>query len=104
MNAKIDDALNFVYNKIYRKNRKNRNTINKDKLLLLGEMYKSSNDIISTIKNEIFMIYMNMFKMYENYANMDIDETHLRNSELKEITIRLKKSLKKIFSVENLLD
>ena len=50
------------------------------------------------------MIYMNMFKMYENYANMDIDETHLRNSELKEITIRLKQSLKKIFSVENLLD
>ena len=107
MNAKIDDTLNFVCNKIYRKNSKNRKslkTINKDKLMLLDDMYNSSNDIISEIKNEIFMIYMNMFKLYENYANMDIDDLHLINDKLKKILIQLKQDLKEIFSAEDLLD
>ena len=70
MNAEIDDTLNFVCNKIYRKNRKNRKSLkvfNKHKLILLDNMYNSSNDIISEIK----MIFMYIFKLYENYANMD---------------------------------
>ena len=53
INAKIDDTLNFVCNKIYRKNRKNRKSLkvfNKHKLILLDNMYNSSNDIISEIK------------------------------------------------------
>ena len=53
MNAEIDDTLNFVCNKIYRKNRKNRKSLkvfNKHKLILLDNMYNSSNDIISEIK------------------------------------------------------
>ena len=67
-------------------------------------MHKSSNDIISEIKNEIFMIYMNMLKLYGNYANMDIDDLHLINDKLKKIMIQLKQDLKEIFSAEDLLD
>ena len=105
INAKIDDALNFVWNKIYRKNRKNRRNriglkrINRDKLKLLERMYTSTNDIISETKNEIKMIYIDMYKLYEK----NIDEIHLINSEIKKIIIRLKQNLKKIFSVEDLL-
>ena len=42
LNAKIDDTLNFVLNEIYRKNRKNRislNEINISKLKLLEKMH-----------------------------------------------------------------
>ena len=102
INAKIDDTLNFICNNIYRKNRKNRRSskkINIVKLISLERMHKSSNGIISEIKNKILMIYLDMFKLYEK----DIDKIHLINSELKEITIQLKQRLKKIFSVEDLL-
>ena len=96
INAKIDDALNFVWNKIYRKNRKNRissEKINVDKhkdidesviskkLKLLERMYSSINDIISEINNKIKMIYKDMYKLYEKF----IDKTYLMNSKLKEI-------------------
>ena len=62
-------------------------------------MYTSTNDIISETKNEIKMIYIDMYKLYEK----NIDEIHLINSEIKKIIIRLKQNLKKIFSVEDLL-
>ena len=96
IDAKIDDALNFVWNKIYRKNRKNRissEKINVDKhkdidesviskkLKLLERMYSSINDIISEINNKIKMIYKDMYKLYEKF----IDKTYLINSKLKEI-------------------
>ena len=57
INAKIDDALNFVWNKIYRKNRISSKKINRDKhkdidesvisnkLKLLQRMYSSTNDL-----------------------------------------------------------
>ena len=102
INAKIDDALNFVWNKIYRKNRKNRirsKWINIDKLELLRRMYSSANDIISDIKNELMMIYLDMYILYEK----DMDKVHLINSEIKKVMIQLKQNLKKIFSVEDLL-
>ena len=99
INAKIDDTLNFVCNKIYRKNRKSSERINLDKLKLLERMYSSASDIISEIKNEILMIYMEMFELYDK----DIDTIHLINSKIKKIMIRLKQDLKKIFSLKDLL-
>ena len=62
-------------------------------------MYSSRNDIISEIKNEILMIFKDMFELYEK----DMDKVYLIYSEVKEIMIRLKQDLKKIFSVEDLL-
>ena len=102
INAKIDDALNFVWNKIYRKNRKNRissKKIKRDKLKLLERMHSSTNDIIREAKNDILMIYMNIYELYEK----DIDEIRFINSEIKKIMIILKGDLKRIFSVEDLL-
>ena len=62
-------------------------------------MYSSRNDIISEIENEILMIFKDMFELYEK----DMDKVYLIYSEVKEIMIRLKQDLKKIFSVEDLL-
>ena len=62
-------------------------------------MYSSRNDIISEIKNEILMIFKDMFELYEK----DMDKVYLIYSEVKEIMIRLKQDLKKIFSAEDLL-
>ena len=93
INAKVDDTLNFVCNKIYRKNRIRSKKVDIFKLISLERMHKSLNDI-SEIKNEIFMIYMNMLKLYENYAIMDVDDLHLINDELTKIMIQLKQDLK----------
>ena len=62
-------------------------------------MYSSANDIISYIKNELMMIYLDMYILYEK----DMDKVHLINSEIKKVMIQLKQNLKKIFSVEGLL-
>ena len=86
INAKIDDTLNFVCNKIYRKNSKNRissKKVNIHRLVSLEGMHYLSDNIISELKNEILMIYLYMFKLYEK----NIDKIHLINSELKEIMI-----------------
>ena len=99
INAKIDDALNFVWNEIYRKNRISSKWINIDKLELLKGTYSSTNDIISEMKNVILMIYKDIYKLYEN----DIDKIHLINSEIKKVMIQLKQNFKKIFSIEDLL-
>ena len=67
INAKIDDTLNFVCNKIYRKNRKNRirsKKINICKVISLERMYILSDNIISEIKNKILMIYLDMYELY----------------------------------------
>ena len=67
INAKIDDTLNFVCNKIYRKNRKNRirsKKINICKAISLERMYILSDNIISEIKNKILMIYLDMYELY----------------------------------------
>ena len=99
INAKIDDPLNFVWNKIYRKNRISSKEIKRDKLKLLERMHSSTNDIIREAKNDILMIYMNIYELYEK----DIDEIRFINSEIKKIMIILKGDLKRIFSVEDLL-
>ena len=102
INAKIDDTLNFVCNKIYRKNRKNRissKKINILKLMSLERMHMSLDAIISGIKNVLLKIYIDIFELYDK----DMDKVHLEYSEIKEIMIQLKQDLKKIFSVEDLL-
>ena len=102
INAKIDDTLNFVWNEIYKKNRKNRissNEVNTNKLKLLERMYNSTYDIIREVQNEILEITKNMFEKYEK----DMDKVHLIYSELKEIMIRFKQDFKKIFNQEDLL-
>ena len=103
IDAIIDDTLNFVWIKIYRKNRISSEKINRDKhkgideyvisnkLKLLERMYYSLNHIISEIKNKINMIYKDMHKLYEK----SIDKIYLINSKLKEIVIQLKQDLKK---------
>ena len=101
VNVKIDDTLNFVWNEIYRKNRKNRinsNEVNINKLKLLERMYDWTYNIIGEVKNEILKISMNMFEWYEK----DMDKVHLIYTELKKIMIQLKQNLKKIFNKENL--
>ena len=108
INVKIDDTLNFVWNEIYRKNRKNKknkissNEVNIDKLNLLEKMYDSAYDIIrevnSEVNSEMLRIILNKFELYEK----DMDKVHSIYSELKKIMIRLKKGLKKIFNQEDL--
>ena len=110
IDAKIDDALNFVWNKVYRKNRISSEKINRDKhkdidkhatsnkLKLLERRYSSLNNMISGIKNRIKMIYNDMYKAYEK----GIDKIHLINGKLNEIMIQLKQNLKKIFSLADL--
>ena len=41
------------------------------------------------------MIFMYVFKLYENYANMDIDELHLINSDIKKHHDSIKTKIKK---------
>ena len=98
INAKIDDALNFVWNNIYRKNRKNRKNrmsskkTDRDKLKLLERMHGSTIDIMIEMKNVILMIYKDIYKLYEN----DIDKIHLINSKIKShdsIKTKLKKDI-----------
>ena len=58
INAKIDDALNFACNKIYRKNRISSKSINEDNLNLLKTMISITDDIISQIgSNYISVLY-----------------------------------------------
>ena len=46
---------------------------------------------------------MRLFKLHENYADMDIDELHLVNNEIKKFMVQLKQDLKDIFDAEDLL-
>ena len=104
IDATIDYTLNFLWNKIYRKNRINSEKINRDKhkdidehiisnkLELLERMDNSINDIISEIKNKTKMIYIKLYKASERGNNI----LHLINGELNEIMIQLKQNLKKI--------
>ena len=81
INAKIDDTLNFVCNKIYRKNRMRSKNINIFKLISLERMHMSSNAIISEMKDKINMIRRDL--IYRDVYGMDIDEVHFINSEIK---------------------
>ena len=111
IDAKIDDALNFVWNKIYRKNRISSEKINRDKhkdidehiisnkLKLLVRMNSSINNIISEIKNKIKMIYKDMYKFYEE----GIDQIYLINDKLNKIMRQSNKDLKNIISLADLL-
>ena len=97
INAKIDDALNFLWNKIYRKNGKNRKNwisskwINIDKLELLRRMYSSTNDIISEMKNVLLIIQLDMYIFY----GKDMDKVHLINCEIKKSHDSIKTKHKK---------
>ena len=104
INAKIYDTLNFVWNEIYRKNRKNKKNrinlseVNINKLELLEKMYDSTYNIIREVNSEMLRITLNMFELYEK----DMDKVHLINNKLKKIMIRLKQDLKKIFNQKDL--
>ena len=104
INAKINDTLNFVWNEIFKKNRKDRKNrissteVNTNKLNLLENMYNSTYDIIREVQSKMLKITIDMFKLYEK----DMDKTHLINNKLKEIMIRLKQNLRKIFNQEDL--
>ena len=89
-------------NRKKRKNRKNKissNKINMNKLKLLKSMRSSLNDIIHEVNTEVLLISIKALGLYEK----DMDKVHLIHSEVKELMIRLKQNLKKIFNKEDLL-
>ena len=110
INAKIDDALNFVWNKICRKNKISSKKINRDKhkdidsyvsnkLDLLERVYALLCDIIREIEYKINMIRRDL--IYRDMYKMGIDELHLINSKLNEIMRQSKKNLRNIISLDD---
>ena len=108
---KIDDALNFVWNKICRKNKISSKKINRDKhkdidsyvsnkLDLLERVYALLCDIIREIQYKINMIRRDL--IYRDMYKMGIDELHLINSKLNEIMRQSKKDLRNIVSLADL--
>ena len=61
-------------------------------------MYDSAYDIICEVNREMLTITLNMFELYEK----DMDKVHSIYRELKEIVIKLKHDLIKIFNKEDL--
>ena len=61
-------------------------------------MYNSTNDIIREVQSKMLKITIDMFELYEK----DMDKVHLINNKLKEIIIKLKQNLIKIFNEEDL--
>ena len=109
--AKIDDALNFVWNKIFRTNKISSKKINRDKhkdidsyvsntLDLLERMDALLCDIIKEIKYKINTIRRDL--IYRDMYKMDIDELHLINTKLNEIMRQSKKDLRNIISLDDL--
>ena len=61
-------------------------------------MYDSSYSIICEVNIKTLKIILDMFELYEK----DMDKVHSIHSELKELMIKLKQDLKKIFNKEDL--
>ena len=110
INAKIDDALNFVWNKICRKNKISSKKINRDKhkdidsyvsnkLDLLERVYPLLYNIIE-MEDKINMICRDL--IYRDMYKMGIDELRLINSKLNEINRQSKKDLRNIISLDDL--
>ena len=111
IDAKIDDALNFVWNKICRENKISSEKINRDKhkdfdsylsnkLDLLKRVYALLWDIISEMEDKIKMIRRDL--IYRDMYKMGIDELHLINSKLNEIMRQSKKDSRNIISLDDL--
>ena len=62
-------------------------------------MYNSTNDIIREVQSKMLKITINMFEFYEK----NMDKVHLINNKLKEIMIKLKQDIRKIFNKVDLL-
>ena len=104
IDVKIDDALNFAWNKIIREkiNRDKHKGIDEyvisNKLNLLERVYDSINYIISGIENKINIIYKDMYEVYEK----GIDKLRLINDKVNEIVRQSNKDLRNIISLEDL--
>ena len=104
IDVKIDDALNFAWNKIIREkiNRDKHKGIDEyvisNKLNLLERVYDSINYIISGIENKINIIYKDMYEVYEK----GIDKLRLINDKVNEIMRQSNKDLRNIISLEDL--
>ena len=109
IDAKIDDALNFVWNKICGKNKISSKKINKDKykdfdryvsnkLDLLERVDKLLYDIINEIENKVNKVNKDLYKAYKK----GIDKIHLANSKLSEFMRQLKKGIRNIISLADL--
>ena len=110
IDAIIDEALNVVWKKFYRKNRINPEMIKIDKhkdidgyvskltdvinnkIELVNRMCESIDHVMSEIKNETNMIDEKIYKVGE----MDNDTLHLINDKLKEIINQSRKNISKI--------
>ena len=108
---KIDDALNFVWNKICRKNKISSKKINRDKhkdidryvsnkLDLLKRVDALLCDIIIEIQNKIIIIRRDL--IYRDMQRMGIGELHLINSRLNQNMRQSKKVLRNIVSLEDI--
>ena len=111
INAKIDNVLNFVWNKICKENKISSKKINRDKhkdfdrylsnkLELLERVHRLLCDIISEIENKTHTVYERMYKVYKK----GIDKLHLINSKLNEFMRKFKKYLRNIISLADLLE
>ena len=111
MDAKIDDALNFVWNKICRENKISSKKINRDKhkdfdsyvsnkIYLLERVYVLLCGIIREMEDKINMIRRDL--IYRDMYKTGIDELHLINSKLNKIMKRSKKDLRNIISLDDL--
>ena len=105
VDAEMDDALNFVCNKLCKENKIRSEKINRDKhkdfgryignkLELLERVERLLRDIISEIENKINMIHKDLDKAH----NKGINKLHLINDKLKEIMRQLKKDIINRFS------
>ena len=100
VDAEMDDALNFVWNKFCKENKIRSKKINRDKqkdldryvsnkLELRERVERLLSDIVSEIENKINMIHKDLYKAY----NKGINEVHLTNSKLSEFMRQLKKDI-----------
>ena len=110
LDAILDDALNVIWNTIYKRNRTGSNMINIDKnkdideylsklsgviinkIELMNRVGDLIDHIICRIKNSTIMIDQKIYKV----SDMDNDTLHLINCKLKEFMSQLKQNLKKI--------
>ena len=111
INAKIDDALIFAQNKIFRENKISSIKINRDKhkdfyryvsdkLGLLERVNKLLCNIASEIEDKMDIIHREL--AYIDMYEIDIDELNLVISKLNQIIIQSKKDLTNIISLEDI--
>ena len=111
VDAEMDNALDFVWNKICRENEISSKKINRDKhkafdryisnkLQLLERVERLLSDIISEIEDRLNMICRDL--NYSDIYKMGIDKLDLINNKLNHIMRQSKKGLRNIISLKDI--